>query len=167
MPILRRRLPSFAIALLAAVAAAVPARAQAEADESPVVREARAFMDAYAHDLRTADREGIAARYDRRGAYFMFSGHRQVEQWNAIRENYRTQWTAPGAFQWADLIYEPAGPDAVVVNGYFLWTRQEGGDPLRFSYTALLKRQDGVLRIRLEDESMDAMSSSGPAEAEP
>lgn len=166
MSILRRRLPFLVLALLAACATVLPAPAWAQAADTTIVAEARAFMDAYGHDLRTGDREGIAGRYDRRGAYFMFNGQRDFAAWDALREQYRTGWQQPAAFEWADLIYEPAGRDAVVVNGYFLWTRQEGGEPMRLSYTALLVRQDGTLRIRLEDESMDVSGGPPPPPAE-
>lgn len=132
--------------------AATPAAAQPA--DSALVAEARAFMDAYAHDLRTGDREAIAARYDRRGAYIMFNGERSAAAWDTIREQYRTHWQAPAAFDWLDLVFEPAGADAVVVNGHFLWTLPGGRPPMRFRYTGLLMRQDGDLRIRLEDESV-------------
>jgi hypothetical protein len=148
--------------LIAAFAAAIPSAARAQAADSAIVAEASAFMDAYAHDLRTGDREAVAARYDRRGAYIMFNGRRDFAEWNALAEQYRTQWQAPVAFEWADLIYEPAGPDGVVVNGSFLWTPQAGAEPLRLSYTGLLVRQEGQLRIRLEDEAIDPPSMPPP-----
>ena len=44
---------------------------------------------------------------------------------------------------------------AVVVAGLFSWTGESGGSPQTLSYTALLRRQDGTLRIRVEDESID------------
>ena len=67
-------------------------------------------------------------------------------------------WGPPATFSWEDLSFEPAGPDAVVVVGRFLW------ESTRFSYSALLVRQDGVLRIRMEDESQ-APSRSRPPES--
>ena len=45
-----------------------------------------------------------------------------------------------------------SGTDAVAVVGTFLWTPAAGQPTLTFSYTSLLVRQDGVLRIRIEDE---------------
>lgn len=152
MPILRRA-ALHALALLLALAAA-PAAAQSA--DSALVAEARAFMDAYGSDLRTADREAIGARYDRRGIQFMFNGVGQAVSWDSVAAQYRSRWQPPAAFEWRDLVYVPAGPDAVVVNGNFLWTVTAGEEPLRFRYTALLVRQDGALRIRLEDESMMA-----------
>jgi hypothetical protein len=151
MPIPRRFPLSLAL-LLAVCAAALPTLARAQAADSALVAEARAFMDAYARDLSAADRAAIAARYDRRGVYFVFDGERDIPTWEAVEQQYRTQWQPPAAFEWRDLVYEPAGPDAVMVNGWFLWTLAAGQEPMRFSYTGLLMRQDGELRIRLENE---------------
>lgn len=149
MRLLANRLTPLVLLL---VLAAVPAAAQ-DAD-SALVTEARAFMEGYGQDLAAARREDIAARYDRRGVQFMFNGERELVPWEALRQQYLTTWQPPAAFEWANLIFEPAGPDAVVVNGLFFWTVRTGEPPMRFRYTALLVRQDGTLRIRLEDESM-------------
>lgn len=151
------------LALLLAFALA-PAAAHAQAADSALFAEARAFMDAYGRDLGAGNREGIAARYDRRGIQFMFNGNGQFVSWDSVAAQYRTKWRQPAAFEWRDLVFVPAGPDAVVVNGNFLWTMETGGEPMRFRYTALLMRQDGALRIRLEDESM---VDPGPRQVEP
>jgi hypothetical protein len=42
---------------------------------------------------------------------------------------------------------------AALVTGPFAWTLRPGTNPIVSSYTGLLRRQNGVLRIRLEDES--------------
>jgi hypothetical protein len=140
------------IALLVLCAFATPLAAQPA--EPPVVAEARAFMAAYGRALQQGDRAGIAARYDRNGAYHLGNGQKSFETYAAIQALYAgAQWQPPYRFEWRDLSYEPAGPDAVVIAGQFLWTLREGAVPLTYSYTALLHRQDGVLRIRLEDES--------------
>ena len=55
-------------------AAATPLRAQPA--EPPVVAEARAFMADYARALMAGDRAGIAARYDRNGAYALGNGRK-------------------------------------------------------------------------------------------
>jgi hypothetical protein len=155
MPILHRIAPLALLLLSAACAAASPAAARAqEPADSMVVAEASAFMDAYGSDLRMGERESIAARYDRRGAYVMFNGQREFAPWDSLAAQYRTGWQQPAAFEWRDLLFLPAGPDAVAVNGHFFWTVRAGEEPIRFRYMALLVRQDGVLRIRLEDESM-------------
>ena len=46
-----------------------------------------------------------------------------------------------------------SGADSVVVVGLFDWGTAAGRPPVTVSYTGLLVREDGVLRIRLEDES--------------
>ena len=118
------------------------------------VEEATAFMASYADDLRAGNRTAIAARYDRSGAWRVGDGMAQLDTWERISAIYASaQWQPPAAFEWRDLAYEPAGPDAVVVVGRFAWTPAAGQPPLVYSYTALLIRRDGVWRIRLEDES--------------
>ena len=128
----------------------------AAAAEAVVVAEARAFMEAYGADLAAGRRAAIADRYDRRGVYFLGNGRKHLRSWAQIEQRYRTGWQPPASFEWRDLSFEPAGPDAVVVAGTFVWGLGEGKGSETFSYTGLLVRQDGVLRIRLEDESGEA-----------
>lgn len=165
MPILFHVAPFALVLLLVGCAAAPPAIVPAQPAVDALVAEARAFMAAYGNDLGTGDREALAGRYDRRGAYVMFNGIREFTPWDALAARYRTGWRPPAAFEWRDLIYEPAGPDAVVVNGHFLWALRAGEEPMRFRYTALLVRQAGALRIRLEDESI--VTPPGPRSVEP
>ena len=121
-----------------------------------LTNEARAFMDAYARDLLAGDRAAIGARYDRTGAYLLGNGRKALLPHDSVVAQYRDgRWAPPTAFEWRDLSFEPVGPDAVVVAGLFSWTAATGSQPLTLSYTALLRRQDGALRIRLEDESID------------
>lgn len=142
----------FIAALLALIAVAAPVAAQPA--EPPVVAEARTFMAAYAEALRAGDRAGLAGRYDRNGAFVLGNGHKAFQNWEEIRALYAGEaWQPPHRFEWRDLSFEPLGNDAVVIAGQFAWTPREGAAPLVYSYTALLRRQDGVLRIRLEDES--------------
>ena len=139
-------------ALLALFLFATPLAAQPA--EPPVVAEARTFMAAYAEALSAGDRAGIAGRYDRTGAYHLGNGHKSFETHAQIVALYAGQnWQRPHRFEWRDLSYEPIGADAVVIAGQFAWTLREGAEPIVYSYSALLRRQDGVLRIRLEDES--------------
>jgi hypothetical protein len=144
----------FIAALLALIAFAAPLAAQPA--EPPVVAEARAFMASYAADLSAGRRVDIVRRYDRNGAFFLGNGARRFERFSDIMRDYANQWSPPWRFAWRDLAFEPAGADAVVVAGQFLWTVRDGAEPMVFSYTAFLHRQDGVLRIRLEDESTDS-----------
>ena len=65
----------------------------------------------------------------------------------------RWQGQGPSTFEWQDLSYEVLSSDAVLVAGRFMWGRGDSLAPLNFSYTGVLMRQDGELRIRLEDES--------------
>lgn len=153
----------FFAALLLLFAAASPIAAQPATPAEPqIVAEARAFMASYAEALIAGDRAGITGRYDRNGAFFLGNGRKRFETLAQIRANYSgADWQPPHRFEWRDLSYEPAGADAVVIAGQFAWTPTEGAAPLVFSYTALLHRQDGVLRIRLEDESTAARPPTG------
>ncbi len=141
---------------LAGLTLAEEARAQpgaAAVTEAPVVAEARSFMAAYARDLIAGDRAGIAARYDRRGSWVMGRGAKRYSTQAETTAYYAgPDWSPPAAFEWRDLSYEPLGPDAVAVVGTFLWTRASGQPPVTVSYTGLLVRQNGALRIRIEDE---------------
>ena len=142
-------------ALLALLAFAAPISAQPSSpSEPPVVTEARAFMASYAQALQQGDRAGIAARYDRNGAFALGNGRKSFGPYARIVAQYASaQWQPPHRFEWRDLSFEPIGNDAVVIAGQFAWTPGAGAEPAVYSYTALLRRQDGVLRIRLEDES--------------
>jgi hypothetical protein len=145
----------FIAAFLAMLVFATPLAAQPA--EPAIVAEARAFMASYAEALQQGDRAGIAARYDRGGAFFLGNGRKEFETHARIAAHYAdARWQPAYRFEWRDLSYEPAGADAVVVAGQFAWTVREGAQPLVFSYTALLHRQDRGLRIRLEDESTAA-----------
>jgi hypothetical protein len=150
------RLLGVLLLALAAACAAPAAAPPAGAPRGGVEAEARAFMEAYGRDLLAGDRAAIAARYDAAGAYFMGNGHKEFMPFEAIRARYAgPEWSAPRGFEWRDLSYEVAGPDAVVVTGLFAWGLCPGAPPLVMSYTGLLVRREGGLRIRLEDESVD------------
>lgn len=130
----------------ALLAAAQPAA------EAPIVVEARAFMAAYARDLIAGDRAAIAGRYQRRGAWRLGEGGGEFDSYARIVAGYAgPRWGPPQRFEWQDLRFRQAGADAVQVTGRFVWTPEDGrGRP--FSYSALLVREEGALRIRLEDE---------------
>lgn len=144
----------------ACAAGGAPAGAPSRAG---VAEEARAFMDSYARDLLAGNRAAISARYDRNGAYFMGNGRKEFEPYDSIVARYGgPRWSPPATFEWRDLSFEPVGPDAVVVLGRFLWGRPGAAAPVALSYTGLLRRQGGVLRIRLEDESVDPRTLPPP-----
>lgn len=156
----RRFALAAAASMLALAACDPPPRPQSTAAaEAAIVAEARSFMHSYARDLIAGDRTAVANRYQRAGAHLLFAGSYEFNTHAEIAQRYATQWEPPAAFEWRDLAYEPAGPDAVVVVGHFLWTRRAGTPPITFSYSALLKREEGVLRIRVEDEAPRAPPS--------
>ena len=153
---MRILLPLLALALApAASAAQAPVSTAAEA---AIVAEARAFMDKYAEDLWQGNRAAIAARYDPNGAWHVGPGRAELESWDQINRRYRARWAPPASFQWRELSYEPLGPDSVLVVGGFHWWPQKKADqpPLEYSYTGLLVRRNGQLRIRLENEATAA-----------
>jgi hypothetical protein len=116
-------------------------------------------MDAYARDLLAGDRRAIAARYDRTGSYSLGNGRKEFTAYDSVVARYGgARWSPPASFEWRDLSFEALGPDAVVVAGRFVWGPAAGAPPMTFSYTSLLRRQDGEFRIRLEDESIDPAS---------
>jgi hypothetical protein len=131
---------------------AAPART-AQAAEAPIIREARAFMENYARVLRAGDRAGIAALHDRRGAYLQGFAGDEYRTHAEIAARYRDQWEPPRAFAWQNLRFEPLGRDAVAVMGRFVWTPNQG-DPVTASYTSVLFRERGQLRLRVEHESL-------------
>jgi hypothetical protein len=111
------------------------------------------------------NRAAIGARYDRTGAYLLGNGAKRFQPHDSLVARYQSaRWNAPASFEWVDLSFEPIGSDAVAVAGRFLWGTANAPHPLEASYSALLRRQDGVLRIRLEDESVNP-STIPPAPA--
>ena len=146
--------------ILVAAAALVAVSAHAQPRSSDVIREAKAFMEGYAGDLSRGDRGAVAARYDREGAYFLITGGRQFTSHEAIVRIYASSWQPPTHFEWRDLKFDAVGTDAVVVNGWFTWGATDGAKT--FTYTGFLRRQDGKLRIRLEDETLASPPTDQP-----
>lgn len=122
--------------------------------ETPVVREARAFMAEYAARLTRPDLAAVGALYSTRGAHWTHRSKSVFQSQAQITDAYRTfGWSPAARFEWAGLRYEPLGPDAVIVSGTFLWHDADGSEAKPTGYTALLARDpDGQLRIRLEHE---------------
>jgi hypothetical protein len=131
-----------------------------QAQTPKVVVEAQAFMAAYGKDLARGDRAAVAARYDRTGAFFLVGGQRAFEPHDQIVRNYARDWKPPVSFEWRNLHFDAVGDDAVVVNGEFLWGQPDG--PKTYTYTGFLRRQDGALKIRLEDETPAVSSPRVP-----
>ncbi|HEY0103284.1 MAG TPA: DUF4440 domain-containing protein [Brevundimonas sp.] len=114
---------------------------------------ARAFMDAYAQDLRNSDREAVIGRYDPAGAWFVGGGRGEWLNPARIAENYRAEaWRPPADFAFEDLAFVTAGDDVVTVTGRFNWPRPDGS-ARPIAYHGLLVRIDGQWRIRVEDET--------------
>jgi hypothetical protein len=149
-----RHFAPLAFALVPAAAAAQPPATA----EAPIVAEARAFMQSYGQDLWQGNRAAVAARYDPAGAWHVGPGRAELETWDKIDQRYRRRWAPPASFQWHNLAFEALGPDSVLVVGGFRWWPQKQADkpPLEYSYTGLLVRRDGQLRIRLENEATAA-----------
>jgi ketosteroid isomerase-like protein len=123
--------------------------------EPAIVAEARSFMAAYAEDLRAGDRTAIAGRYSRGGAYMLGWNLKRFEDPAAIAASYAgPNWQKPHSFSWADLSYEPLSADSIIVVGGFLWGIEDKSAPLTITYTALLRREAGGLKIRLEHENL-------------
>jgi hypothetical protein len=122
-------------------------------DVSATEKSVLAFYDSYADDLRQGRREGIANRYDRRGAYLMGNGSKELQTFQQIKEMYLTKWSGPKSFAWKDLSVEVISKNVVAVLGKFEWVTATG-QSMNFSYTGVLIKQKGEWRIRIEDESM-------------
>lgn len=144
---------SLVVLLLASPPAVAAAQTAPEAvAEAAITVEARAFMAGYARDLLAGDRAAIAARYDRQGAWMVRAGRSRLFAHDSIARRYAEDWDAPSAFEWRDLVFIPSGEDAVTVVGRFVWT-SSGEAPVLIAYHGQFVRQDGELRIRVEDET--------------
>jgi quercetin dioxygenase-like cupin family protein len=128
-------------------------------DVSATERELREFYDKYREDLVKQRREEIANRYDPRGYFSVGNGRKELVSFEENKRRYLKDWTGPKAFEWRDLSYEILSPTAAAVVGLGEWTAASG-QKIVLSYTALLTKQAGQWRIRVEDESVN---SSGTA----
>ena len=122
-------------------------------------RELKEFYDAYAEDLRQHKAESVANRYDQRGYFSVGNGRKELVSFEDNKRHYLKEWTGPKAFEWRDLSFEILSPTAASVIGIGDWTAASG-QKIVISYTALLTKQAGQWRIRVEDESVN---SSGMA----
>lgn len=121
--------------------------------QDSLLKDATDFMEAYARDLVSGNRESISNRYHPQGAYFLGNGKKEFEPQAAIVDSYLHHWQPPLAFEWKYLSFEVVQPNAVLVLGKFKWTSRTSKYPIIYSYSALLIRVDGKLKIRVEDES--------------
>ena len=126
--------------------------AAAAATQPTIVSDAQRFMADYREILVAGDRARLIDRYDPAGSYVLGDGLKEYRSAAGIAEMYK-DWTGPANFEWHDLSYEPLGKDAVMVLGRFTWTPKNGRPAATFSYSNVLVRRGGKLRIRMEDES--------------
>lgn len=147
-----RALALAALLVVSTPAAAVAQTAPEAVAEAAIVVEAREFMASYARDLLAGDRAAIAARYHRQGVWMVHAGQSRFFAHDSIARRYAEDWDAPSAFEWRDLVFIPSGEDAVTVVGRFVWT-PAGEEPVLIAYHGQFIRQDGQLRIRVEDET--------------
>ena len=123
------------------------------AHQLQIVRDAEAFMADYARLLRSGDRAAIAALYDPDGAILVRNGERIAASPADMVQRYaRESWQPPVTFAWQNLHFEAVGAGAVVILGEFAWGG--GGSPQIGTYHALLRREEGRLFIRIEDEAL-------------
>lgn len=116
-------------------------------------REIKAFFDAYGEDLRSARREAIADRYDRRGYYRLGNGQKTLVSFEDVKNRYLTRWMPSKSFEWKDLSIEVLSKDAANVVGLFD-IQAMTGEKASFSYSALVVKQSSKWFIRIEDESL-------------
>ena len=152
------------VVLVSAVFLTSALSANAEPTHSALLDDAKSFMKSYATDLQIGNREALANRYDVRGAYFVGQGKKTFMTVEQIKTLYQESWKPPTSFAWSDLSYEVVGKDAVVVIGGFDWGIADK-KVVHLSYTALLIRTDGNLRIRVEDESPLPPQPAGSGDA--
>lgn len=128
------------------------ASAQTVRSEATILSDAKSFMASYAEDLLAGKRDVIVNRYDARGSYRLGEGRKAFVSPEELKKQYRERWLAPIAMAWRDLSYDVIGREAVLVMGLLDWETSPD-NKTTFSYTGLLTYQDGVLKLRLEDES--------------
>jgi hypothetical protein len=144
------RCPLIAItALLAAVGCGAPATPTTE----EVEREARALVQAWGEAIRAGDGPGLLAVYSKQGVSLVTKGRVDRLAFGDLESWYLGDAVDPQDFVWEDLRMEVLSPDAVIVTGTFIlkWLENEG---VRGAEMALLVREEGRLRVRIEAESL-------------
>lgn len=145
-------LPAPAVAQAADGKPAQAATSVLDPVDAALIAEAQRFMDGYADALRRGDPEEIVAHYDRDGVHEVRPASKRFTAHDALLPRYRDRNT-PAFFEWRDLSYEVLAPDKVLVVGMFAWAQSRADEPQLQSYVAVLRRQDGRLRVRLEAEA--------------
>lgn len=145
-------LPAPAVAQAANGEPAQAATSVLDPVDAALIADAQRFMDGYADALRRGDPEEIVAHYDRDGVHEVRPASKRFTAYEALLPRYRDRNT-PAFFEWRDLSYEVLAPDKVLVVGLFAWAQSRVDEPQLQSYVAVLRRQDGRLRVRLEAEA--------------
>src|SRR5262245_22371394 len=131
----------------------------ANAPETPptvdVIAEAKVLLATYQEASMAGNGRALAALYHSEGAWWLGDGKKSFATPDSIAKFFAVDkpvGVGPAEWEFHDLSFEPIGSDAVVVAGRFHWRSKDGrSDTL--SYSALLVRQGGSLKIRVEDES--------------
>jgi len=108
------------------------------------------FMDTYAEDVTSGDRKALADRYSRRGTIFIGGEWKEELTFDKLSSEYASSWKPPVTFRWQGLAFEKLGEQAVLVTGGVARSDKPGAETISHSYAALLVKEDGVLRIRME-----------------
>ncbi len=108
------------------------------------------FMDTYAEDVTAGDRKALVNRYSRRGTIFIGGEWKEELTFDKLSSEYAKGWKPPVTFRWQGLAFEKLGDQSVMVTGGVARSDQAGAETTSHSYAALLVKEDGELRIRME-----------------
>lgn len=128
----------------------LPKVACADPAATDILDLAHFFMDRYAEDVCAGDRKALANRYSRRGTIFIGGEWKEELTFDKLSSEYATKWKPPVTFRWQGLAFEKLGDQAVMVTGGIARNDKPGAEATSHSYAALLVKEDGVLRIRME-----------------
>ena len=128
----------------------LPRIACADPSATDILDLAHFFMDTYAEDVSEGDRKALANRYSRRGTIFIGGEWKEEISFDKLSSEYAKTWKPPVTFRWQGLAYEKLGDQSVLVTGGVARSDQAGTETTSHSYAALLVKEDGVLRIRME-----------------
>lgn len=129
-----------------------------ETDSLPIMV-ARVFSR-YAESMLSGDRAALVDAYSPAGVRVVSNGESVMLSPSDVAARYSApRWSAPAAFAWKDLSWEPVGPDAYFAFGRYD-VRARADAPVRtYSYSALLRRRDGKVGITIENVWTDSSSA--------
>ena len=128
----------------------LPKIACADPAATDILDLAHFFMDTYAEDVTAGDRKALVNRYSRRGTIFIGGEWKEELTFDKLSSEYAKSWKPPVTFRWQGLAYEKLGEQSVMVTGGVARSDQAGAETTSHSYAALLVKEDGELRIRME-----------------